>query len=240
MLIPRRSGDYLTIPRKLVWLAAAAALVLLIIVFLVGRSMIEHEAKVAIDSVGDMQQQLSSMRQAHERLLKEQAFMESSRMVDQTSVLESQHALAELQEELNRVNGQLAFYQRIVSPEDQVKGLYVDDLQLRPMDDKSGYGFRLTLAQSMKNQPFVKGKVQIRVKSSSDEDAQSWSVKLSADEIAFGFRYFQIIEGSFSLPENAKPGVLEISVEPTTRNRGGVSRQWGWSELIAAVPSQTK
>lgn len=239
MMIPRRSGDYLTVPRKTLLGGGVLALLFIVGAFFLGRSMIEAEARTALVEVHELRDQMKALTIKNDALLKEKAFADSARMVDQASVLDAQHAMAELQNELNRVKGQLAFYRRIVSPEDQVKGLYVQGLELSGPSENGVYGYRLIVAQSLKKQPFVKGTLSFILVGRDGGKARE--LKLSDvltggdDAVKFGFRYFQLYSGQFRLPEGFQPQQIKLDVQPSTKGRDGVSQQWQWSEAFATT-----
>lgn len=237
MLIPKRTGEYITLPRRLINLAILIAILLIVSALYLGQFLVDYQAKSAVVERDLLQLDLNRVKQEYADLIRQQAFAESNSKVDQSSVLQAQHALAELQEELNRVNAQLAFYQHIVSPEDQVQGLYVDRIEVSRIDGTPVYRYRLTVAQAMKKQPFVKGIVVLKLLKSSEPG--DGDIVVSDAELGFGFRYFQILQGQFELPAKFKPAALEVSLNPTTKNREGVSRSWNWSELLEPTQDQT-
>ena len=48
----------------------------------------------------------------------------------------------------------------------------------------------------------------------------------------FSFRYFQVFEGDFKLPEDLIPYEVEIGISPTTRKVKSYSETVSWTELI--------
>ena len=223
-----------TIPPRTVVLVAVLSLLVLVAVFVAGRYSVELEASSALIAKRELQRELSALRSEHDTLLKQQAFLESARKVDQAAVQETQEALNDLQKQLDVAKSQLAFYQRIVSPEDKVKGLYIESLELIELEDAGGYEYHLTLAQLQRKQPFVKGSVDLLWVDESGKPHSFFTGSKPKQKLAaFGFRYYQLLQGALSLPADAKPVSIEVRVNPSTKGRKPVVNTWPWAEVVS-------
>jgi len=120
---------------------------------------------------------------------------------------------AQLQEELN-------FYRRVMSPEDAKKGLTIADLTILQAGGDRRYDFKLALAQVGRQSQYLRGRVDLTLLGEENGQPKRYSIRelgaFADKQFEFQFRYFQNIEGTFTVPEQFKPVAFEV----TARTRG--------------------
>lgn len=147
------------------------------------------------------------------------------------------------QAELNRLQGELAFYQRLAGTSGTQTGLAVYHLELSPTASGRVYHFVLTLTQNLRRSAITSGSVRVDLEGTLDDRPITlpWSqiTDGSQPEPAFRFKYFQQIQGYLSLPEGFEPARLQVMLEAKGLSRP-VSRTFVWEELMADAGAEKR
>jgi len=164
-----------------------------------------------------------------ERLRDRSTVLKRSDQVSRAANQELQSVLAERDQEIALLRADVAFYERLVGSPSQRQGLAVHSLTLDPGGDGS-YHYTLTLTQNLKKAKVSKGQVTLRIdgvragKLSSltwDELVQS----AKAAPLAFGFKYFQQLQGSVMLPPDFIPHRVWVHVNS---DAGKLEQSFPW------------
>ncbi len=114
-----------------------------------------------------------------------------------------------------QVKKELAFYEKVMAPEKQAEGLVIDNLTLSATESKNHYRFQVVLVQQSKKKRYAKGYIRLTFSGSLNNQARQFSLKeLSKNthqQLSFNFKYFQVVEGEFTLPENYIPEKVAVS-----------------------------
>ncbi len=169
--------------------------------------------------------QLTTLEQQKNRL--EQLYQQQADQVERIHTLEveltveqlaSQNAQATLKKmslEHYQVKKELAFYEKVMAPEKEADGLVIDSINVTASQSPNHYNFKVILVQQQLKKRYAKGYVDLVVEGSLANKPSK--LKLSAissvtkKELAFSFKYFQVIEGSFTLPEKFLPEKIQLS-----------------------------
>lgn len=153
----------------------------------------------------------------------------------------AQHAQSSIQEGLNReaeLKKQLNFYQRIMAPELTQEGFRVEEINIIPAASEHHFHFEIVLMQLEKIKRVVKGDINITLHGSQDRLPKTIALTdlltKESHSLQFSFKYFQLIEGQFSLPENFIPEqiVVEAEIFQFKRKKGDFSTNFSWQESI--------
>ena len=140
------------------------------------------------------------------------------------------------QAELNRLQGELEFYQRLAGTSGTQSGLAVYHLELSPTGSARVFHFVLTLTQNLRRSAISSGNVRVDLEGTLDDRPLTlpWSqiTDGSQPEPAFRFKYFQQIQGYLMLPERFQPARLQVLLEAKGQSRP-VTRSFSWEELMA-------
>ncbi len=141
------------------------------------------------------------------------------------------------QAELNQLQGDLDFYQRLAGTSGTQSGLAVYHLELSPTASARVFHFVLTLTQNLRRSAIINGNVRLDLEGTMEDRLLSlpWSrlTDGSQPEPTFRFKYFQQMEGYLTLPERFEPSRLQITLEVKGQSKP-VSRSFDWNELTAA------
>jgi hypothetical protein len=140
------------------------------------------------------------------------------------------------QEELQRLKGELDFYQRLAGTSGTQTGLAVYHLELNPTASGQVFHFILTLTQNLRRSAITSGKVHIDIEGTLEDRPVTvpWTRvgDGSQQEPEFRFKYFQQLDGYLALPEQFRPSHVLVSLEAKGQNKH-VSRKIAWIDLVS-------
>ena len=143
---------------------------------------------------------------------------------------------------IQELEQQLAFYQRVVAPEETQDGFLVDGLQVEATASVRNYRLTAVLLQRNTNKALIKGELTIEVEGSFNGAPQTLSgEQLEAEpKIVWGFRFFQPIDYSFSLPDGFTPEriILKTTVYQWKTRRGDYQRIVKWHNALTSDNSE--
>lgn len=210
------------------WLATVAAAW-----FAGGRLSSPLEAQLR-DRLRTVERQLAERTGQNATLEERLAIATRADQISREAILALQQTLAEREEELAGLRADLEFYERLVGSGSR-QGLRVHEFRLRPIPGTTGFGFVLTLTQTMRRGAEVSGHVEIAVEGVREGRIErlDWPALLQDPEahaMPFGFKYFQRIDGSFVLPQGFAPNRVLI----TGRGDGGetIERAIAWRDAL--------
>jgi len=159
--------------------------------------------------------QLTTLDQQKTRL--EQLYQQQTKQVERIHTLEvelaveqlasqnAQMTLKKMSSDHYQVKKELAFYEKVMAPEKEANGLVIDNVKITASQSANHYNFQVILVQQQLKKRYAKGYVDLVVIGSmANKPSQlklSTISSITKKELTFSFRYFQIIEGSFTLPE---------------------------------------
>ena len=146
------------------------------------------------------------------------------------------------QAEINRLQGELDFYQRLAGTSGAQDGLAVYHLELGPTGSERVYHFVLTLTQNLRRSAIISGTVRLDLEGTLDDRPLSlpWAKVTDGSQPAptFRFKYFQQLEGYLALPEDFRPSRLQVTLEAKGQSKP-VNRSFDWNALTAAASSSS-
>jgi cell division protein FtsB len=216
------------------WLSLLIVLLLLAVMFLLGRAWQNYELQRLQLTRETLQNRVAELEQRNQALVRRNAQLESSARIEGDAYAEARQSLVALQKEILDLKEQLVFYQGIVSPEKQAFGVHLQSFEIRPKNDMGAYAYKLVLTKQGKSDRPVKGRFDIRFMGIRDGKQQSLDLKAAAGNYrekatAFSFRYFQVFEGELKLPEGFEPYEVVVDVKPTTRKVKPFSEKIPWA-----------
>lgn len=127
----------------------------------------------------------------------------------------------------------LRFYKSLMSPQGLATGLSARKLELVKLDGRGRYAFRIVIVQSASQHKLVKGTLSLAVNGLFGEEAVSYSLAELVDDpedadLLLQFRYFQSIEGDFTLPEGLEPTSLTVVASASKPSKLEFREQFPW------------
>jgi hypothetical protein len=202
-----------------------------------GYSMLDQRREMA-----QARQQLTEEREASEELRRQVAILQTSREIDRETYARVEADLGELQAQIQAQEEELVFYRGIVSPQDGVAGLRIQNLEVVPADAERHYVLRLVLVQAIVHSRRVAGVVRLHLQGTLDGQPVSYDLEELATgegneaggfDMAYSFRYFQGLECELVLPVGFEPASLLVEIWPSEPRGERVDQTFEWSAVAA-------
>ena len=154
------------------------------------------------------------------------------------SLQKLQAELKRVQQDNTQLKEKLTFYQSVMAPELSADGVTVDELLIEPTLIENQYRYKVILVQTSKQKRFAKGYISLSLHGIQNDKNFSIDLKqLAVDEndSSFSFRYFQILEGEFVLPERFTPERVSLTVTLPKRSGQSYSRtelDYDWAPQV--------
>ncbi|RRJ23667.1 hypothetical protein EIK76_06315 [Rheinheimera mesophila] len=165
----------------------------------------------------ESQKKTDSLTASLNEQLKQNDYLTAELAVEKSAGQLIQQELKAEQQKLFDTRKDLAFYQRIISPELQADSLIIDSFSISPGTAADKFRFNLVLIQQDKQRNFAKGTVDLKLHGFVGDKRNTVDLLqlagFSKSDKAFSFKYFQIIEGEFSLPEAFKPEKIDVALK---------------------------
>ena len=178
---------------------AVACMICLLLGFLLGKFkqdlLLEKIAVINIDN------QALQVRNAS--LDSELSRLQVNAVSEQQSIKSLLESNKQLENALASANNKLVFYERVVAPELAEKGIQVYSFEITKNQLTKQWDYQLVLMQSQKERRLLKGKFNITLSVFEGDKLQQVKLSTLVKDIgnSFKFKYFQTIQGSYSLPE---------------------------------------
>ena len=153
--------------------------------------------------------------------------------------------LAALKNEQDRLKEQIAFYERVIAPENTQDGFLIDDIEVFEAQRDNTYQLRFVLLQERLTKAVIKGTLNISVSGFIDDKPITIGTEddtFLASPLAYRFKYFQNENVTFSLPENMKAEsiVFSTTVYQYKRRLGEYTKSVTWDEAVANNEENTQ
>lgn len=102
-----------------------------------------------------------------------------------------------------------------MAPEKEADGLVIDKIKVSATQSLNHYNFQVTLVQQILKKRYANGYITLNVIGSLDDVPTKLALKdistFTKKNLTFSFQYFQVFDGSFTLPERFVPEKVQIS-----------------------------
>lgn len=194
----------------------------------------KEELATLYDERDELIKSLESLRETNAVLRERVAILERAKQVEGSAYRNVDAHLRSLQDEVLALKEEVAFYRGIVSAGKE-KGLNIQTFVLDKEASPGAYRFQLVLTQNLKRVKTVSGKVKLKImdelNGSSKELLVSDMNGKQADYLKFEFKFFQRIEGRFTLPDGFKPERLQVEVVSSGKKPASVEKSFEWRGL---------
>lgn len=212
-IVPRRS------PRRWPWLLLTAAIWLLSL-WLAWRSASDHAAP-ALAAVSQRAEAaeaaLAAQHHRLQRLGQREATLARSDQISRRANRDLQGSLSERDGEIAALRADVAFYERLVGPTQQRKGLSVFSSEFAAASD-SAWKYQIVLTQNLNRGAISQGRMRFVVEGVRNGKLASvgWEElhqKPGVQGQPFSFRYFQALDGSVMLPPGFSPRRVRVLLD---------------------------
>ncbi len=197
----------------------------------------------AFDSYQRYQQPAEESYDLRQQLVYKDAELEglSQQLANALTAVEVDKAALELvRKDLTAHKGEIAefkegvrFYKSLMAPDELEQGLMVGELVISPTDKPQCFQIRLIIQQIVAKHALLIGSAWVEIKGKAQGKAQilSLSELLSegaSDNFKLRFKYFQAIDGEFTLPEGFEAENIQVRAEVVKPRSETAERQFTW------------
>jgi hypothetical protein len=213
--VVRTLGDAVLERRKR--LALIGAWVLSLAIVGVGAWVVAARVPEALGDRGNARQ----LQADSEDLRQQVANLQRAGQVADIAAKELKRNLAERDEEISGLRTDLAFYSRLVGGGGQRDGLKIQGARTSAVKGTANaWNLVVTLTQNARRGELVKGSLKLAIEGIQDNkvatlEGAALGQGAKTSELPFSFKYFQQIQGSFTLPAGFKPTRLRLVADVT-------------------------
>ena len=214
--------------------AAGSGLALLFLVYEFGQMRAGHNRLDAAQRYGELKGEFVALQEVNQELREKIAILETNEKVKAEAYRNVEGQLVELQAKILEQTEDLAFYRGIVSS-DQQSGLRIQDFELSVAADKDTYVLRMVLAQAIRNDRRVSGRVDLAVEGKRDGETVTLDFKdlftdpQGGSSLNFSFRYFQNLQANLVLPDGFDPDRVIIKLKPKSKSIKVIEKTYEWT-----------
>ena len=195
--------------------SALYLLTLIVLCLFVGYRLGNFYHNFQLTTLARQKSRLEHLYQQQEKQIARIHTLEVELAVEQLASQNAQATLKKMSQAHYQVKTELAFYEKVMAPEKGANGLVIDSIKITASKSPNYYHFQIVLVQQQLKKRYAKGYVDLVVVGSlANKPSQLKLSKISSitkKERSFSFKYFQVIEGNFTLPENFEPEKLQLS-----------------------------
>ena len=219
-------------------LAAVVALVSGWSIFEYGRYRAGYDGNAMREIRQRLEQTNADLEGELSRLREEFSSLEQSSRIESQAYAQVRSDLTELQDEILELKQELAFYRSIVSPEDDRRGLQIQQFTLSRGSVERLWRYKLVLTRVLNNGAAARGTVDLLVEGDMAGSGVGKQLALSSisvpriRQLRYNFKYFQNIEGELEIPEGFVPVRVVLVLNPGGKgNKTRIRKVFDWSEI---------
>jgi len=168
----------------------------------------------------------------NKQLREEIVILERLTDIDIQAAARSQDDLKALQDQIYHINGELEFYEGIMSATTDFKGLNIQGLHIEGTEQENFYNFKLVLTNVAKSDKIIEVTMTMTIEGMSETGPQI----LSFDEMGadnkylrqIKFKNFERIEGNLIFPERFKPLRVVVDLRQKKMKKSAAIRVFEW------------
>lgn len=221
-----------------IWLGAGLIILLLIIMFLLGRAYQSYELGQLKLLEQTLNSRIAELEQLNDSLVSKNAQLVSSSKIEHDAYEKGNQLMVKVQKECLALKEKLVFYQGIVSPKQLSLGVNIQAFELRKKNDLGLYSYKLVLTKRGKSSRYVKGTINMAIKGLQEKKQKDLPIKqvkrdYKEKDFKFTFRYFQVFEGEVLLPDNFDPYDIELEIKPATSKIKNFTETISWAQALS-------
>ena len=188
----------------------------------------------ARDETRDLKRRVAALERENRNLLQRNAHLERDQLIVAEAAERLRASVHEMESRYRAMEEELTFYRSIVSPENVESGLQIHSVALEPSGRDGEYVYRVVLTQ-IRGSGVVEGTMELAVVGRQG----GATVELKGVELgdvgeghAFGFRYFQNLEGRIRVPAGVAPRSLRVLARTEGERPREVEQDLAWDTAL--------
>lgn len=224
-------------PWKL-WLGVLAVIGLMFAFFTLGQGYQDYELEHLKLERETLVSRINELESRNANLVKKNAQLAGAAKIEHDAYQLANKTLIKNQEEILAMKEELAFYQGIVSPTNAALSVNLQSFEVTPKNGNDLHSYKLVLTKSGKSNRKVKGKYKVIFRGEKSGVTSEYKLEeiMSNQKTKienFNFRYFQVFEGDFLMPDKFIPYEAEIHINPSTKKVKSLTETISWTTVMS-------
>lgn len=178
----------------------------------------------------EMQERLVAQEAELENLRHQVAVLDRGNKVEREASEAVRREMRALNEKIYGLEKEITFYRNIMSPGGGADRLRIQRLELSARPGGEGLRYKVVLTQVTEKRDQVRGEVHIELlgRQGGERATVPLSELAATGDFQFRFRYFQELEGEFTLPDGFEPETVRVTARSSGRRPVEVAREFTW------------
>ncbi|MFT5716171.1 MAG: cell division protein FtsB [Oleiphilaceae bacterium] len=176
-----------------------------------------------------------AIKESDASLRQQVANLESGRAIDGLAKQEIQEIIRSHKAEISQLETDVSFYQQIMAPSNNVKGLQVQKVELKAATVKNHFAYKIVLAQVADNKAYVKGLVAVNLIGMEGDKKKIIPLRDISEQEALGikfkFKYFQEFSGELVIPDGLVPENIQVVAQSKGKKASRIEQSFEWKTL---------
>src|SRR5450830_466461 len=186
---------------------------ILLVLLLLGTGFFAGSWRYSMNQVTNLTDNLKQLQEENKQLQAKLVYGERQLQVERVAQSNLAKEISVLQEEDMQHKEDIAFYQHILVEKPTVSEVKLYSFKINRSPQKNQYEYHLLLIQNGKYDNVVKGTMKFAIGGMQADKMVLLPVNANAGlvDANVNFKFFQRIDGAFSLPDNVNQGYIEAS-----------------------------
>ncbi len=220
--------------RRLVFLTGVV--VIGAVCFLLGDYQSRYQHNRVVTKLTELSNDYEMLQESEAKLRQQVANLESGRAIDDLAKEEIKETIRNYKSSISQLETDVSFYQNIMAPSDNAKGLQVQKVEIKAGAIKNRFAYKIVLAQVADNKAYVKGIVAVNLIGMQGDKKKIIPLRDISEQkelgIKFKFKYFQDLSGELILPEGLVPESIQVVAQSKGKKASRLEQSFEWQTLI--------
>lgn len=205
--------------------------------FLLGNYQIRQQHQKVLDQLNTLAAEYAILQKSESELRQQVFNLESGRNIDNVAVQGIQETIRGYKATIDQLKKDVSFYQSIMAPSENIKGLQVQNVELQKTKDDKRFSYKIVLAQVADNKNYLSGLVAVNIVGMQEGKKVILPLRDVSDDqstlgIKFKFKYFQDITGELILPTDFNPESIQVVAQADGKKASKLERTYMWNDLV--------
>lgn len=218
------------------WLLIPVLLVLLALLgwgdYLQFRQPVVDQVTPLKARLAEQSRQIVRLEEVRSRLREQLIAQQRASLIDQEAIRQVREALRQSQARQREMEKKLSLLRDMVESSATTPGLYIQGFRVDRTEAESGYRYRFTVSQGLKNAGYAEGWIRLAVEGERSGQHQILALATLTEgeheKLKMRFRHFQDVDGLIRLPEAFVPERVIVEIETTNDKLPGVKKAFDW------------
>jgi hypothetical protein len=201
------------------------------VLYFIGRAGLGPDGPPWLSSGAELRDEIRARETQIRELRQQVAELDTLKVSQEQERRELARSIGELQAEVAQQRQELEFFRGIVGSANDRPGVEIRSLQVVPGIREGARLLRVSLVQPGTPSNTIAGTVSTVIEGRINGQVE----RVPGPEIAYRFRFFQNLEGEFTLPDGLQPERITLELKPSRANAKSLTQTLLWPVEGAAT-----